>query len=154
MPDATPTESQLQLDQPIKMGRPVLARVARRGDGRGPCPRRGSTCSRREKRQTSPSRTPKGANHGLPSLFPCKKAASRGPRKGAICRSRTPLLGTLAQLVPPRLVAEGHAPLGQYFSRCAKEPDESIPDPKGANRGPPPGFHLQTGISESRGRGQ
>jgi hypothetical protein len=45
-------------------------------------------------RQTSPYRTPKDVNHGPPSLFPCKRAASGGTTKGGHDAHHGPPPGT------------------------------------------------------------
>jgi hypothetical protein len=70
-----------------------------------------------------------------------RRGATNGQhvRAGEVARARARL-------------GEGHAPVDAVLVPGAK-PDESIPDPKGANRGPPPGFHLQTGISEGSREG-
>jgi hypothetical protein len=86
-----------------------------RHDGkRGPYPvvavlsREGST---RGRRQTSPSRPPKGADPGHPRLFPCKPAVFRGPREGAMIATVDPGKPT------PWWWAKAMPPLWRYFTR-------------------------------------
>ena len=76
-----------------------------------------------KKRQTCPSRTPKGANHGPPSLFPCKRTASRGPRKGATMPIADPSardLSAASRVVV--VVGEGHAPVAAVLVPAVKKP--------------------------------
>jgi hypothetical protein len=86
--------------------------------GRRPCPVVAVllACA---KRQTSPSRTPKGANHEPPSLFPCKRTASRGPRKGATMPLVDPGRATIVgDLSSRRVGGEGYAPVVAVLPEC------------------------------------
>jgi hypothetical protein len=67
-----------------------LRRYPRRGGGRWPCPRCGSTSCGCGIWQTSPSRTPKDVNRGPPRAFPCITACSRDRGKGPSSPCRTP----------------------------------------------------------------
>jgi hypothetical protein len=69
-------------------------------------------------RQTSPYRTPKDVNHGPPSLFPCKRAASGGPRKGATMRITDPRPAPPAASPPSG--GEGHAPVAAVLVPAVK----------------------------------
>jgi hypothetical protein len=64
----------------------------------------------KNKRQTSPSPPPKGANHGPCTFSPCIRAVSRDPREGAIIAPSAPGPGAA-------LRAKAMPPLWQYFSR-------------------------------------
>jgi hypothetical protein len=77
-------------------------------------PRRGSTCSRREK-----------------ELFPCKSAVSRDPPRGDDPPSSTP---SRAGAV---MVGEGHAPVLAVLLAAAKRQTSPFRTPKGVNHGPP-----------------
>jgi hypothetical protein len=65
----------------------------------------------------------------IPPASATTPAAISGKR--AQRTSIPPLAGTLAQLVPPRLVAEGHAVVAVLLARTGKKADESIFAPLG-----------------------
>src|SRR2546427_7838 len=72
-------------------------------------------------RQTSPSRTPKGVNHGHPSFSPANQALLGVHERGPQWRSRTPLAGTLFAASPVVVVGEGHAPVAAVLVPAVKK---------------------------------
>ena len=94
-------------------------------------PRRGSTsCCCEKSGRTSPSRTPKDANHGHPRTFPCITGVS-GDRGSGHHRHLGPLAADAV------MVGEGHAPLRQYFLSLGTATGAmmAIADPSGRHPG-------------------
>jgi hypothetical protein len=97
--------------------------------------------------QTSPSRTPKNANHGHPRTFPCIEAVLGGPRGGAIIAIFDPWRAD------PELAANGDVPVAAVLAPEVKKADESIPAPKARESRTPTPFPLQTAFSSGPRRG-
>jgi hypothetical protein len=81
--------------------------------GRGPCPRRGSTCARREKKEDESIPAAKGRESRTPRTFPCITACSRVRGEGAINRHRGP-----PGQANPGWWSKAMPPLWQYFLVC------------------------------------
>jgi hypothetical protein len=80
-------------------------------------------------RQTSPSRTPKGANRGHPWVFPCKPALPRGRGSG-----HDRHLGPPGK--PTVVVGEGHTPVSAVLMPTVKKRQTSPSrTPKDVNHG-------------------
>jgi hypothetical protein len=104
--------------------------------GRRRCPLCGSTSRRLQKRQTSPSLPPKGANRGPPRPFPLQTGRFLGSAKGAMMLLVAPSGRHPSAASPAVVVGEGHAPvLAVLLAADPRQTSPSLP-PKGENRGP------------------
>jgi hypothetical protein len=83
-------------------------------------------------RQTSPLLPQRARITDPPSLFPCKRTASRGPRQGAMMPIADPLGGHPSAARPPCWWAKAMPPLWQYFSRLLSQTSPLLP-PKGTD---------------------
>jgi hypothetical protein len=90
---------------------------------------------------------PKGRESRTPSLFPCKRTASRGPRKGATMPIADPSARHPSTASPVLVVGEGHAPVVAVLrDEAKKKPDVSIPAPKGRESRTPTDFPLHNSV--------
>jgi hypothetical protein len=95
----------------------------RRDGGRRRCPGCGSTSRDEQKRQTSPSLPPKGANRGPPTFSPAN-GRFQGPRQGPRCPIADPSgPAPFLRLAPPWWWGEGHAPVvAVLLARASQAP--------------------------------